>query len=138
VKPGNVFLLRDPGPRGPNVKVLDFGIAKIMKEGEAAGTKGTFASFTWLYAAPEQLDPRVGAIGLATDVYAFGLPITEMLTGRPAMDAPDTIGIMRGAMDTARRPTPRTMGANVSDDIEAVLRKALSVNPNDRYPSIVE
>ncbi|MFO0735461.1 MAG: protein kinase [Labilithrix sp.] len=136
IKPANVFLVH--GPEGQRVKVLDFGIAKIMKEGEAAGTKGTFASFTWLYAAPEQLDPRLGQTGLPTDVYAFGLLVTELLTGRPPMDAPDVIGIMRAAMDTSRRPTPRTMGANVTDEIEAICRKALAVNPGDRYPSIVE
>lgn len=136
IKPANVFLVA--GPDGQRVKMLDFGIAKIMKEGEAAGTKGTFASFTWLYAAPEQLDPRVGPTGLPTDVYAFGLLVTELLTGRSPMDAPDTVSIMRAAMDPARRPTPRTMGANVTDEIEAICRKALAVSPGDRYPSIVE
>ena len=138
IKPANVFLLPETGTEGPKVKVLDFGIAKIMKEGEAAGTKGTFASFTWLYAAPEQLDPRLGPTGLTTDVYAFALLITEILTGNAPIDDNDVVGIMRTAMDPTRRPTPRNRGANVSDEIEAVCRKALAVNPGERYASIAE
>jgi eukaryotic-like serine/threonine-protein kinase len=136
IKPANIFLLRDP--TGPRVKVLDFGIAKIMKEGESAGTKGTFASFTWLYAAPEQLDPRYGSTDLATDVYAFGLLLTEVLTDRPPVDAQDVIGIMRSATDVGRRPTPRLRGANIPDAVEAVCRRALSVQPRDRYANVTE
>jgi serine/threonine-protein kinase len=134
IKPANVFLL-DVDPR---VKVLDFGIAKIMKEGEAAGTKGTFASFTWLYAAPEQLDPRRGTTGLATDVYAFGLLATELLTDRAPVDERDVVSIMRVATDPHRRPSPRALGANVPDAIEAVCVRALAVDPKARHASISE
>jgi len=140
VKPANIFLLagQTQGRPGPQVKVLDFGIAKIMKEGESAGTKGTFASFTWLYATPEQLDPRIGATGLATDVYAFALLVTELLTDRRPVDEGDVVGIMRAATDPNQRPTPRTRGANVPDEIEAVCRRALSVDPKDRFASVSE
>ena len=138
VKPANIFLLAPPSPgrQGPQVKVLDFGIAKIMKEGESAGTKGTFASFTWLYAAPEQLDPRLGTTGLATDVYAFALLLTEVLTDRRPVDERDIVGIMRAATDPAHRPTPRTRGANIPDAIEAVCRRALAVDPKERFGSV--
>jgi serine/threonine protein kinase len=136
VKPANIFLLAPGG--GPSAKVLDFGIAKIMKEGEAAGTKGTFAAFTWLYAAPEQLDPRLGATSLATDVYAFALLLTELLTDKKPMDQPDTIAIMKAAIDPYRRPSPRAKGANVPDGVEAICVKALAVDPKARFPSIVE
>ena len=140
VKPANIFLLaaQAPGRPGPQVKVLDFGIAKIMKEGESAGTKGTFASFTWLYATPEQLDPRIGATGLATDVYAFALLVTELLTDRRPVDERDVVGIMKAATDPNQRPTPRTRGANIPDEIEAVCRRALAVDPKDRFASISE
>ena len=140
VKPANIFLLspRALGGQGPQVKVLDFGIAKIMKEGESAGTKGTFASFTWLYAAPEQLDPRLGATGLRTDVYALALLFTEMLTDRKPVEERDVIGIMKVATDRDRRPTPRTRGANIPDAIEAVCRRALAVDPNERFASVGE
>ena len=140
VKPANIFLLAD-GPtsgRGRAVKVLDFGIAKIMKEGEAAGTKGTFASFTWQYAAPEQLDPRLGGSGLPTDVYAFALVLTELLTDRKPIEDRDVVGIMRTATDRNRRPTPRTRGANVPDAYEAVCLRALAVDPKSRFANIGE
>jgi len=137
IKPANVFLLGG-SEGGPRVKILDFGIAKIMKEGEAVGTKGTFASFTWLYAAPEQLDPRIGATGLATDVYAFGLLLTELLTDRAPIEGRDVVGIVKTATDPNRRPTPRTLGANVPDEIEAVCLRALSVDPKSRYANVAE
>ncbi|HVJ90463.1 MAG TPA: protein kinase [Labilithrix sp.] len=140
VKPANIFLLAQnvPGRTVPPVKVLDFGIAKIMKEGEAAGTKGTFASFTWLYASPEQLEPSLGATGLATDVYALALVLTELLTDRPPVEERDVVAIMRAATDPDHRPTPRARGANVPDELEAVCQRALAVHPKDRFGSIAE
>jgi serine/threonine protein kinase len=99
IKPANIFLLAGGAtvPQGPLVKVLDFGIAKIMKDGESAGTKGTFASFTWGYASPEQLDPRLGTTGLQTDVYGFALLLTELLTDRQPSDERDVVGVMKAA-----------------------------------------
>lgn len=136
VKPANFFVVNGPG--APNVKVLDFGIAKILRDGETGGTKSPFASFTYLYAAPEQLDPRIGATGLATDVYAFALVLTELLTGRSAIEGRDVVSIMREVTDPVVRPTPRARGANVPDAVEAVCRRALAVDPAARYPSIHE
>ncbi|MBX3225039.1 MAG: serine/threonine protein kinase, partial [Labilithrix sp.] len=140
VKPANVFLLAAPasGRAGPQVKVLDFGIAKIMQEGESVGTKGTFASFTWLYAAPEQLDPRLGATGFATDVYAFTLLLTELLTDRRPVDDRDVVAIMKAATDPNRRPTPRSRGAGIPDEVEAVCQRGLAIDPRMRFATISE
>jgi serine/threonine protein kinase len=135
IKPANVFLVNDAS----RVKVLDFGVAKIMKDGEEAGTKGTFVSFTWFYAAPEQLDPRYGRSGLATDVYAFALLVTELLTDRLPVEARDPVAILKAATDPTLRPTPRTRGAqNVPDAIEIACRRALAVDPAARFSSIKE
>jgi eukaryotic-like serine/threonine-protein kinase len=136
IKPANIFLLRSPD--GPRVKVLDFGIAKMMKEGEEAGTRGTFASFTWLYAAPEQLDPRLGLTGLPTDVYAFALVLTELLTDARPVEARDAVAILKAATDPAVRPTPRTRGVNVPDAVEHACRRALAVEPAARFATIPE
>jgi serine/threonine protein kinase len=137
IKPANFFIV--DSDHGPRLKVLDFGIAKMMKEGEQAGTKGTFASFTWLYAAPEQLDPRLGTTGLQTDVYALALVITEMLTDRPPVDARDVVSILKASTDPTIRPTPRSRGAqNVPDHIEVTCRRALAVDPNARFQTVPE
>jgi eukaryotic-like serine/threonine-protein kinase len=137
IKPANFFL--PSSPDGPRLKVLDFGIAKMMKEGEEAGTRGTFASFTWLYATPEQLDPRLGKTGLRTDVYAFALVLTELLTGARPVDARNAVAILKAATDHAVRPTPRTRGAqNIPDGIEDACRRALSVDPAARFANVPE
>jgi eukaryotic-like serine/threonine-protein kinase len=137
IKPANFFL--PDVAHGPRLKVLDFGIAKMMKEGEQAGTRGTFASFTWLYAAPEQLDPRLGQTGLQTDVYAFALVLTELLTDRPPVDARDVVSILKASTDPTVRPTPRSRGAqNVPDHIEVTCRRALAVDPAARFQSVPE
>ena len=136
IKPANVFLAQSA--EGQRVKVLDFGIAKLVQEVETSGTKSAFGAFTWLYAAPEQIDPRVGPTGLATDVYAFALLATELLTDREPTDARDVVGVMKAAQDHAVRPTPRTRGAQIPDEIENVFRKALAIDPRARFASVPE
>jgi len=136
VKPANVFLL--PSDDGLRVKVLDFGIAKIIRDGDGPGTRSPFSSFTWLYAAPEQLDPRVGQTGLETDVYSLALVLTELLTDRSPGEGRDPVALLKAATDPTHRPTPRQRGANVPDDVEAVCRRALAVDPKARFPSAGE
>jgi serine/threonine protein kinase len=136
IKPANVFLAR--GEQGQRVKVLDFGIAKLVQEGETSATKSAFGAFTWLYAAPEQIDPRLGPSGLATDVYAFALLATELLTDREPVEARDVVAIMKASQDVDARPTPRHRGANITDEVERVLRRALSVDPRARFASVPE
>jgi serine/threonine-protein kinase len=134
IKPANFFLL--DGNEGPKVKVLDFGIAKIIRDGEGPGTRSPFASFTWLYAAPEQLDPRIGQTGLATDVYSFALLLSELLTDRVPTEGRDVVSLLKAATDPTVRPTPRQRGANVPDAIEVACRRALAVDPKVRFATI--
>jgi serine/threonine protein kinase len=138
IKPANFFLLDSAPGAPPRVKVLDFGIAKIIRDGEGPGTRSPFASFTWLYAAPEQLDPRVGQSGLATDVYSFALLLSELLTDRVPTEGRDVVSLLRAAIDPTVRPTPRQRGATVPDGIEVACRRALAVDPKARFASIAE
>lgn len=136
IKPANFFLLE--GQQGARVKVLDFGIAKIIRDGEGPGTRSPFASFTWLYAAPEQLDPRIGQSGLATDVYSFALLFSELLTDRIPTEGRDVVSLLKASTDPTVRPTPRQRGANVPDAIEVACRRALAVDPKARFATIGE
>jgi eukaryotic-like serine/threonine-protein kinase len=139
IKPANFFLLDAvEGESTGRVKVLDFGIAKIVRDNELPGTRSPFASFTWLYAAPEQLDPRVGQTGLATDVYGFALLLTELLTDRVPVQGRDVVTILKAATDVTMRPTPKQRGADVPDAVELVCRRALAVDPKARYANIGE
>lgn len=138
IKPANLFVLRHDGSTLPTLKVLDFGIAKVMGEGPAgnAATKTGFTSFTPQYAAPEQFDPRIGPTGPWTDVYSFALVVIEMLTDRLPVQGDDAISLMKSTLDPQVRPTPRALGLEVAEPVERVFARALSVEPGLRFADI--
>jgi eukaryotic-like serine/threonine-protein kinase len=132
IKPANVFLPRDMGP-----KLLDFGIAKVMEEGATAAnallTRGGGSAFTPYYAAPEQIDPRLGPTGPWTDVYGFALLLVEMLADKAPLRGNDVVAVVGQITDVSRRPTPRALGVPVTDAVEALFLRALTVDPKARF-----
>ncbi len=142
VKPGNIFLLRqEGGDEGPHVKLLDFGIAKVVQAMAEQGFTKTAegpVSFTPGYGAPEQFDRKLGPTGPWTDVFALALVFAELLAGRDALEGDDAIQLGYASTDRASRPTPRSLGVEVSDELEAVFAKALAVQPRERYASAGE
>jgi formylglycine-generating enzyme required for sulfatase activity len=139
IKPANLFVLgEDPRAGKATVKVLDFGVAKMMSDNTQlkaalAKTGMSVTSFTPQYGAPEQFNRSYGATGPWTDVYALALVAVEMLTGRSALDGDDLIQLAFASGNPEKRPTPRAMGAAVSDPVERVFQRALAVRPEDRY-----
>jgi serine/threonine protein kinase len=153
LKPGNVVLLG--APRGPSCtpKLLDFGVAGFFSDlrwtlddgrpdllpydlsGTLAQRRGAMhaCGFTPSYAAPEQFSEAYGITGPWTDVFALALLIVELVAGREPMGEGTTEELGRAAVDPRRRPTPRALGAKVSDPVEAVLARALSVYPAERW-----
>jgi serine/threonine-protein kinase len=135
LNPGNFFLARTPV--GTRVKILDFGVAKILADsaianGPVARTVGNIRMFAPAYGAPEQFDDRSGAIGPWTDVYTIGLVLLEALTDRTVMEGEHLGEFMLKAMDEKKRPTPRSLGISVGDETEKVFANALSVDPSRR------
>jgi formylglycine-generating enzyme required for sulfatase activity/serine/threonine protein kinase len=142
VKPANIFVLGDP--RGEyTVKILDFGIAKVVQDlqrqaGSFAQTQGVVSSFTPAYGAPEQFSRTHGATGPWTDVFALALIFTELMTHEPPLRGDDLTQLAFCSMDPKRRPTPRAYGFEISDALEAALRRALAVVPDERFRSTGE
>jgi serine/threonine-protein kinase len=137
LKPENILITE----RGSAVraKILDFGIANTRelasgRPGDAAADSS--APFTPSYGAPEQwLPQRYGPSGPWTDVWGLALTLVECLTGQPPIDG-EMHAMMATILDSRKRPTPRQLGAEVSDAVEAVFDKALAVDPQQRYRDV--
>ncbi len=138
IKPSNIFILGRPSRDGiGTVKILDFGVAKMMSEGGFSATQAStgqhVTSFTPEYGAPEQFNRAFGATGPWTDVYALALVAAELLAGKPATEGENLSALGLSAVDPRRRPTPRALGVDLGDSVEAVFARALSVSPVERY-----
>ena len=140
LKPDNIYLVRDTGAPGAiRVKVLDFGIAKLV--GNAAGaqrtprpkTKGGAILGTPAYMAPEQCRGGV-ELDARADLYAVGCILFELLTGRPPFVSAGDGEIM--AMHIYE-PPPRlsNLEPGLPVELDALVAKLLTKAPADRIPS---
>jgi serine/threonine-protein kinase len=135
LNPGNLFLANTAA--GVRLKVLDFGVAKIMTDsaiamGPTARTVGNVRMFAPAYGAPEQFDESVGAIGPWTDVYALALVALEAFTDRTVMLGEHLGELALKALDPENRPTPRALGLAVGDHVEEVFARAVALSPAGR------
>jgi serine/threonine protein kinase len=139
IKPANIFIMgSDVRALDTPCKLLDFGVAKMVSEhakvnAALAKTGVAITSFTPRYGAPEQFTRSYGATGPWTDVYSVALLACEMLTGRAALEGEDLIQFGFSSANPTRRPTPRFLGAKVSDQMEEAFAKALAIRPEDRF-----
>ncbi|MFG3556462.1 serine/threonine-protein kinase [Micromonospora sp. NPDC047557] len=120
VTPGNVMLT------STGVKVVDFGISALVGESEK-GPDGTLLG-TPAYLAPERLDN--GQVSPATDVYAVGLLLYRMLTGRLPWEANTTTQMLRAHMYSDPDPMPAVPG--LPDAVTDLVRRCLAKRPADR------
>ena len=126
VKPENVVITPDE-----TVKLMDLGVALIQEEGQRLSQTGEFVG-SLLYSAPEQL--RGGRIGPATDLYALGLVLFELLTGRHAGAEP---GRARPVIASAPRDdvSVRAHAPHVSPFMDALVRWLLQPQAERRPES---
>ncbi len=136
LKPGNLFLATSA--MGVRMKVLDFGLAKIMND-EAIGMTSnvkTMAPFFFCspsYGAPEQFDPTLGELGPWTDVYAFAMVLVEALCDAKARPVTNVAEALAAAMDPRNKPTPRAMGMDLGQEMERIFGRALALQPKQRW-----
>ena len=139
IKPANIFVLGASGDGA--VKLLDFGIAKVVQDAQKMGfgkTAGHITSFTPLYGAPEQFNRAYGSTGPWTDVFALALVAGELLSGKEPLAGDNIVQLAHATSDEKLRPTPRMHGVTTSDEIEAIFQKALAVKPEARFQSAAE
>ncbi|MGK3994020.1 protein kinase domain-containing protein [Sorangium sp. So ce1024] len=152
LKPENVMILRDAAdPSVERVKVLDFGIAKMVEGGSRAGDDGpnsapisVWGSVTTVgvvvgtpaYMSPEQC--RGDAIDGRSDVYACGVLLFLLVTGR--LPFPPTDVVWQVAMDHVRKrpPAPSLFVPKIHPGLEAIILTALAKLPDQRQQSARE
>jgi WD40 repeat protein len=128
LKPHNILIAADGTP-----KVGDFGLAKRL-EGEAGRTQTGVVLGTPSYMAPEQAWGEIRAIGPATDVYALGAILYELLTGRPPFLGATPLDTVLQVRNQEPVP-PCRLQPKLPRDLETICLKCLEKEPGQRYPS---
>ncbi|MBQ0942183.1 protein kinase [Ideonella sp. 4Y16] len=139
LKPGNILVSAEG-----QVRLLDFGIARLLEDGVAEDselTRELGRALTVPYAAPEQLSG--GAIGTAADVYSLGVVLFELLCGsrpyrldrgtRGELEQAVLHGEPRRASEAAATPALRRA---LRGDLDTILATALQKDPRQRYASV--
>jgi len=136
LKPDNVILVERNGETG-FAKVLDFGIAKVLEpsgtDRRSHLTRTGMIFGTPQYMAPEQI--RGEAVSPATDVYALGVMLYEMLAGRLPFTHESPMAIL--TMHLADKPPPlKDVAAGLPAEVVRIVERAMSKSAGDRYPSM--
>ncbi len=133
LKPGNIMLV-EKNESEEMVKILDFGIAKILTPDTLYLTS---LIMTPEYSAPEQLEH--GKVGVWSDIYSLGVILYQMFTGNVPFDGDSVIEIMKKVVnDPPPSPGKSSPAITISPVVEAVILKALEKRPEHRYQTVME
>jgi tetratricopeptide (TPR) repeat protein/tRNA A-37 threonylcarbamoyl transferase component Bud32 len=133
LKPANILVAADGTP-----KVTDFGLAKRFEEDAGDGpTREGAVLGTPSYMAPEQAAGKTREVGPATDVYALGAVLYDLLTGRPPFKGTTMLDTLQ-QVQTAEPVPPLRLQNKVPRDLDTICLKCLEKDPPRRYGSAGE
>ncbi len=140
LKPANLFLTRREDG-GPHIKVVDFGISKIldpklMGEGPSEMTLAFSVLGSPRYMAPEQLRNSKD-VDARADLWSLGAVMFQLITGQPAFAADNNVHLSLAVM-TLEPPLLRTLAPHASPTLEAIINKCLTKEREGRFQSAAE
>ena len=140
LKPGNIMLTKS------GTKLLDFGLAKLAQEvapitpesqqptmKDAITAQGTILG-TLQYMAPEQVEGKLDQIDARTDIFAFGVVVYEMATGKKAFEGKSQASLMAKILETDPPPMS-TLAPMTPPALDRVVKRCLAKDPDDRWQS---
>ncbi len=130
LKPANILINDDD-----LVKIVDFGLAAAARKADSRLTKSGILVGTPTYMAPEQV--RGKTIDSRTDIYTLGIIMYEMLTGAAPYQGDESMAILFQHVEGKATP-PREININIPKAMEAIIIKAMSVDPDHRFQSFDE
>jgi uncharacterized protein (TIGR03067 family) len=129
LKPANILF----DPQRKDVVITDFGLA-VRTTGDVRQTQSGMLMGTPAYMSPEQARGDVKQVGPASDIFALGVILYELLTGsRPFKGS---IGEVIGQIQHVDPPSIRALNPDVDERLETICRQALDKQPRDRFPSM--
>lgn len=128
IKPANMMLTE----KG-TLKVLDFGIARLL--GSSRMTRAGNIIGTLEYMAPEQV--KGTETDARTDIYALGMMLYEVLTGRTPFDTDNEFELMRLQIE-AMPPSPRSINHSIPEEVEASIIRSIQKDPDARFQTAGE
>jgi serine/threonine-protein kinase len=130
VKPANIMITKTGA-----VKVMDFGIARAVHDGQAAVTQTAAVIGTAQYLSPEQA--RGEAVDARSDVYAAGCVLFELMTGEPPFTGDSPVAVAYQHVREDPKP-PSSLNPRVPPSLDAIVLKAMAKGPANRYQSSAE